>query len=198
MDQGELPGVRRPPSGRGGEGRSAPGGANAASAYFGGTADSTVSAIIEKCEKYKGEALTHTFDKALNDTGLGKAFTEATLKLDYAPAFIFTLEDGFEGTVTVTYGPNVHTFEVGADDATIIEIEGMKVYNFAENLTVTAEGKIGEDEISISGSYNLDTYISYHIANASDENTETKSSSEALLALLYALYDYVVIADNYN
>jgi hypothetical protein len=55
-----------------------------------------------------------------------------------------------------------------------------------------------DDEQTIVGTINFDTYAKYHTDNAANEESLTKDDSLAALELINALYDYVKVAEQYK
>ena len=173
--------------------------ANEAYKYFGNTAENneTLAALLANYESAKGEYVAdETYAGAVEDTGLAGVFANATVDLGSAPKFVFTLKDGFAGTVTITYGhySNTVTYTVTAEDSRTITLTGMKAYNFSTDIIVNAEGTIGGETVKVeNGMYNLDTFVKYHADNAA-----TNEDSAKCLALLKAFYDYVTVANAYK
>ena len=166
--------------------------ANEASKYFDGAADATVAALLETYADVKGEVAEQTYANAIAELALGQVFDSASVKLTSAPAFVLTLKEGFAGTVTVTYGDKTRTYVVTAEDEREIVVAGMKAYNFGLNITVNAEGTIGEEAVATENAqYNLDTFVKYHVESADP-------ASVACVDLLKALYDYVACATAYK
>ncbi|MBE6536502.1 MAG: LamG domain-containing protein [Ruminococcaceae bacterium] len=176
--------------------------ANEAEKFFDGAANESIANLLDTYKDYtaKYNYVKDYENKKVENTNLSDAFVSATLSLESAPAFVLTLKDGFEGTVTVKYGENnVRTYTVTKDNARAITIEGMKVYNFGTYLEITAVGTIGETEINVTnGKYTLDTFAAYHETNAADENSETKDQSLAALDLIAALSAYAEVAEQYK
>jgi hypothetical protein len=84
------------------------------------------------------------------------------------------------------------TYTVTAESDREIVVAGMKAYNFGTDLTINAEGTIGEEAVATENAqYNLDTFVKYHVESEAEE-------SVACVALLKALYDYVACATAYN
>ena len=173
--------------------------ANEAYKYFGNTAENneTLAALLANYESAKGEYVAdETYAGAVTDTGLAGVFANATVDLGSAPKFVFTLKDGFAGTVTITYGhySNTVTYTVTAEDSRTITLTGMKAYNFSTDIIVNAEGTIGGETVKVeNGMYNLDTFVKFHADNAA-----TNEESAKVLALLKAFYDYCVVANAYK
>ena len=165
--------------------------ANEAYKYFGDKTnyDATITALLETYADAKGEGMAEqTYAKAIENLAFGTAITEATVNLGSAPAFVFTVAEGFEGTVTVTYAGNTKTLVIEGGKATV---NGMKVYNFSSDIIVTAEGTINGEAVTETSTYNLDTFVKYHVESDAPE-------SVACVDLLVALYDYVACADIYT
>jgi hypothetical protein len=144
------------------------------------------------------DSVSHDFEKAINNVKLGEAFSSATVGLKSAPEFVLTLKSGFIGTVTVTYGENVRTYEIGEGHSGEIIVSGMKVYNFGSTLVINAEGTVNGEQVKTENAeYNLDTFVKYHATNAVS-GSETAAESAKCLDLLLAFYDYVTVADAYT
>lgn len=173
--------------------------ANEAYKYFGNTAEdnATLATLLANYDSAKGEYVAdETYAGAVTDTGLANVFANATVDLGSAPKFVFTLKDGFAGTVTITYGhySNTVTYTVTAEDSRTITLTGMKAYNFSTDIFVNAEGTIGGETVKVeNGMYNLDTFVKYHVDNAA-----TNEESAKVLALLKAFYNYCVVANAYK
>ena len=167
--------------------------ANEAAKYFVGVADAAVAALLETYAEAKGEGMAdQTYANAIAELALGQVFDSASVKLTSAPAFVLTLKEGFAGTVTVTYGDKTRTYVVTAEDEREIVVAGMKAYNFGLNITVNAEGTIGEEAVATENAqYNLDTFVKYHVESEDP-------ASVACVDLLKALYDYVACATAYK
>jgi hypothetical protein len=165
--------------------------ANEAYKYFGDKTNynATITALLETYATAKGEGMAEqTYAKAIENLAFGKVITEATVDLGAAPAFVFTVANGFEGTITVSYAGNTKTLTVKDGKAIVT---GMKVYNFGADVIVTAEGTVNGENVTETATYNLDTFVKYHVNNEAAE-------SQACVALLKALYDYVTCADLYT
>lgn len=169
--------------------------ANAASAYINGEEDKTLATMLADYVAYGDKYTANTgFETAIADAKLSDVFTAATITLDPKPAFVLTVKAGFVGTVTVQYadGTNVRVYKISEATKRDIVIEGMKAYNFANDLVITAEGTIGGEAVSVTeGSYNLVTFAKYHNDNAAN------AESAACLPLVNALRDYAEVAKLY-
>ncbi len=175
--------------------------ANEAEAYIDGTANETVNALLLDNVKYGSMYnADYTYSDVVDTASLGAAFDNATLNIESTPAFLLTLKAGFEGTVTVSYanGLNVRKYTVTADDARALVIEGMKIYNFGTMITITAEGTVNGEAVSVEGKYTLDTFANYHDANSKNEDSETKADSEACMTLVKSLVAYAEVAELYK
>ena len=158
-----------------------------ATKYFNETDARTIEVLSTLLTTYasaKGEDLAEkTYANAIAqeviDATLGNVFTSVTVSLDSAPKFVLTVKDGFVGTVTVSYGGNIRTYEVTAENNKVV-VEGMKAYNFGTTLTITAEGA--------EGTYTLDTYAKYTAENGTDADK----------AIVDAFYNYVTVASAYK
>ena len=134
------------------------------------------------------------YENVLENTGLSAVFSGAALKLSEVPVYAFTVKAGFAGTVTVATANGNYTFEITASEkATKIFVLGMKAYELAETVTVTANGAFGEEAVAVEGQFNLATYANYHSVNA-----EINEASRDALDLVNALYDYVNAAAKFN
>ena len=172
-----------------------------AAKYLEGAEDAEIAKLLADNAEWNVITVEKTFANAIANTGLDSIFASAGITLNAAPAFTFTSNGKFTGTVTVTYGDgNVRTFTVPADSTAKLIVEDMKIYNFATTLTVTATGTVVgmEGEQTIVGTINLDTYAKYHTENAANAESETKAESADALALINALYDYVKVAEQYK
>ena len=175
--------------------------ANEAAKYF-GKDNTALATLLETYSEAKGdETVDKSYSAALESTGLGAVFSEASVRLTSAPAFVFTLKDSIDGTVTVRYAGNERIFSTAGK--TEIAVDGMKVYNFTSAVYVTVEYKVGEETVTVEGVYNLDTYAKYHTEVAASEPSEdlteeTIAASEKALALIEALYAYATVADAYT
>ena len=169
--------------------------ANEAEKYIDGAADANITAALENAAAYaEMYAVSYNYDKLFDTDALSGAFEDATLDIESTPAFVFTLADGFEGTVTVTYGGglNERVYNVTAMDSRKIVVEGMKVYNFGTILTITANGTVNGEAVSVEGNYSLDNFANYHNNNTSDE------ASVACMPLVKALFAYAEVAELYK
>lgn len=168
--------------------------AQEAALYFEGEADEALEALLTAYEDAKGEPAERAYANVIEDHGLSAVFNTATVKLTESPVYVFTVKAGFEGTVTVTTATNSYVYTVEASQTdTKIELVGMKAYELAETVTVTAEGTIGSETVTVNeGSFNLSTYASYH-----SENQEVSKASADAMDLINALYDYVTEAAEY-
>ena len=165
--------------------------ANEAYKYFGDKTnyDAAITALLTTYADAKGEGMApQTYAKAIENLAFGTVITEATVNLGAAPAFVFTVAEGFDGTITVTYAGN--TKELVVKDGKAV-VNGMKVYNFGADVTVTAVGTVNGEAVTETATYNLDTFVKYHVNNDAPE-------SVACVDLLKALYDYVACADLYT
>lgn len=149
--------------------------ANEAAKYFNGVEND--EAIYELLERYRGFgdmfAPPETYSP-LNE-GLTDVFDTVAVRTAASPAFIFKLVEGFRGSVSVSYasGQNVRVFNNFETNATTAEnktlvVEGMKVYNFGTILNITAEGTVNGAPVSVSGRFNLDSYVKYADDNDMD------------------------------
>ena len=162
--------------------------ANEAIKYAGGEANAEILALI-------GENTLTDYSASIGDvcdtSVLANAFAGATVDTDADLAYVLALKAGFVGTVTVKNGDSTYTFEVDEND-TEIRISGMKVYNFAHDLEISAVGTVGEENVSVSGTYNLATFTKHHINNAA-----TSADSAKCVAFAKAFYNYVMEAAAY-
>ena len=175
--------------------------ANEVAKYPDGSADAEIAALLETYVQWNVVDVAKNFGNAVADKGLDSVFSYAGITLEAAPAFTFTPNGKFTGTVTVTYGDgNVREYTVPENSEAKILVEGMKIYNFATNITVTAVGTIAgvDGEQTVTGTINLDTYAKYHTENAANDESATKADSAAALDLINALYDYVKVAEQYK
>ncbi|MBQ3016848.1 MAG: hypothetical protein IJD79_08730 [Clostridia bacterium] len=161
----------------------------AASEHFEGKEDAAIAALLETYAAWNKVSVDKSYSNALADTGLGDVFASAGIVLGDAPAFTLVPNGNFAGTVTVTYGDgNVRNYTVNAGSVEAIKIEGMKIFNFGVNVSITAVGTVAGVEQTVSGTLNLDTYAKYQTANA----------EASVVAVVEALYNYVKIAEQYK
>ena len=172
-----------------------------AAKYLEDAEDAEIQKLLTDYAQWNVITVEKTFANAVENVGLDSIFTSSGITLNAAPAFTFTPNGKFTGTVTVTYGDgNVRAYTVSEGSTSKIVVEGMKIYNFGTNLTVTAVGTIAgvDGEQTVTGTINLDTYAKYHTENAVNEESETKADSAEALDLINALYDYVKVAEQYK
>ena len=120
------------------------------------------------------------------DLGTAKnAVSGAMLSLDSSVQFIFTLNEGYTGQLTLSYAGKTSTCQVVGGkigESNYITVD-MRAYNlYDEVITITA----GE----YSGTYDLAAYV----AGVS----EKYAGNENVESLLLALYNYCKEADEYN
>ena len=169
--------------------------ANEAGKYMDNATNDAVAALLTTYaaygEKYNAD---NTFGDA-DTAALAPVFNNVTVDIESTPAFIFTLEEGFEGTVTVAYGNgyNVREYTIDALTDRTLVIEGMKVYNFATVLNITAVGTVNGEDVNVSGTYSFDAFAKYHSENAANDE-----ASAACVALVNALSAYAEVADLYR
>ena len=169
--------------------------------YFNGSSSAKLENLVfNEASIGSGSLEDYACENAIENTGLDPIFSSASVQLNETPAFVFTPNGKFTGTVTITYGDSVRTYTVLEGSTTKIVVEDMKIYNFAKTLTITAVGTvIGEEgEQTINGSFNLDTYTKYHIENSTNSESATQSESQRAILLIKALYNYVKEAANYK
>ena len=172
-----------------------------AAEYLTGEADAELAELLTANEQWNVINVAKNYANAVETTGLDAIFASAGITLGETPAFTFTPNGKFNGTVTVTYGDgNVRTFTVSDNSTAKLVVNGMKIYNFCTNVTVTATGTVEgmEGEQTIVGTINLDTYAKYHTENAIDAESATAEESAEVLELIEALYDYVKVAEAYK
>ncbi len=168
--------------------------ANEAAKYFNRVEND--AAISRLLEVYWPVGVTYDVDNAYNalNEGLSTVFANAAVRLTSSPAFVITLNEGFIGTVSVTYAGGKETVEFDnfentattAENKTIV-IDGMKVYNFGTTLSISAVGTMNGADVSVSGKYNLDSYVQH-----------AETNSLAHLDLVKALRAYAEISDKYK
>lgn len=171
--------------------------ANEAAKYFLGETDATLEGILETYAFMKPVTEENTYEYAIDEITLGNVFASATLNLSAAPEFVLVAKEGFAGTVKVAVGETVYTYEVTAENNTIV-ITGIKASDFINDLVIY----VG-DATEATGTYNLDTFAAYHVLNAKTELAEDatedqKASVEAskkCVDLVTAFYDYVEAAN---
>ena len=171
--------------------------ANEAVKYFLGETDETLEGILTTYEFMKPVTEENTYEYAIDEITLGNVFASATLNLTAAPEFILVAKEGFTGTVKVVVGETTYTYEVTAENNTVV-VTGIKASDFLNDLVIY----VG-DATEATGAYNLDTFAAYHIVNAETELGEDatdaeKASVEAskkCVDLITAFYDYIEAAN---
>lgn len=164
--------------------------------YFEGSADAELEKLVS--DNIALDTLAPDYSGAIAELALSSVFCEATVLLtDTAPAFVFRIKDGFAGSITVSFGDGQREFTVTESGSRILIIGDVKIYDLISNITISAVGKVGEEDVTLSGAYNLDTFAAYHVANAASE-FDTKYDSVKCLAIIEALYSYAVTANNYK
>ena len=171
--------------------------ANEAVKYFLGETDETLEGILTTYEFMKPVTEENTYEYAIDEITLGNVFASATLNLTATPEFILVAKEGFTGTVKVVVGETAYTYEVTAENNTVV-VTGIKASDFLNDLVIY----VG-DATEATGAYNLDTFAAYHIVNAETELAEDatdaeKASVEAskkCVDLIAAFYDYVEAAN---
>ena len=168
--------------------------ANEAAKYFNSVEND--AAISRLLEVYWPVGIAYDVDTTYNalNEGLSAVFDTVAVRLTDSPAFVITLNEGFMGTVNVTYAGGKETVEFDnfentattAENKTII-IDGMKVYNFGTTLNISAVGTMNGADVSVSGKYNLDSYVQH-----------AETNSLAHLDLVKALRAYAEISDKYK
>lgn len=171
--------------------------ANESAKYLNGAADEKLTAMIE-ANKTLAEMNPHTpgSDPLVTEDAvakLGSVFTQATLTLDPKPAYVFTVNDGFVGTVTIANGTNVRTYNFTENTDRTIVIDGMKAYSFVATLVITANGTVNGETVTLTdGVYSLSAFAEYHANNS--ENAD----SAACLPLVNAFRIYADFAYYYK
>lgn len=175
--------------------------ANEAERYIDNVSDEKVTNLLDTYAAY-GEKynVDYTYDEVCDTSALAQVFDTATLNIESTPAFLFAMNSGFVGNVTISYanGLVVKNFEVNENTDRNIALNGMKVYNFGTIITITAEGTVNGVAVSVSGNYSLDTFANYHAGNAVNEESETKALSEACMPLIKSLFAYAEVAELYK
>jgi len=147
---------------------------------------------------YKDERFVATSDNSI----IKEAFVTAKVRLDSAPAYVFTLRRGFVGTVSIRYGFVTHEYKIEKPSDRTIVLDGMNAADFAKTLYISVSGEINGKSVEISGArYNLAAYLQYHaenVAEAGKEPTEAQFESERAVSLIKALLSYVAAADDYR
>ena len=170
----------------------------AAEKYFCGSENGAIVALI--ANRYDPDFIDNNYSNGvIENMNLSEVFSDASIVLEDAPVFKFTLDKdkAFKGTITVTYGVNTKIFNVdkSAGEEYSIKVNGMKIYNFGVKLTITATPDEGE---VVVGYCNLATYADYHYNNAHDYDSLTREESEEALPLIEALYEYVKVSEMYK
>ena len=177
--------------------------ANEAIIYANSEANEAVSALVEQYKNLAGEDIEDKYAGAFEETNLSAAFLKATVKLDSAPALVFTLRRDFKGSVTFTIGDYVRTFNVSGNNERTITLEGLGISEFTSDIAITVEGNIGNQTSAVitDGKYNLATFAQYHLERGSfaeDEiPTDSQLASKKALAVIDAMYLYANAAKAY-
>ncbi len=128
--------------------------------------------------------------KAVDTTALAAVFSAVSVDISSADlAYVFVVKEGFDGTFAITIGSNTYT-EADIKNG-MVRVGGMKVYNFASDITINAENAGGE-AIVTDAKYNLATFVNSHADGVAG------SASEACLPLIKAFYNYALKADECN
>ncbi len=104
-------------------------------------------------------------------------------------AYIFSINESFSGTFTVTLGNKTYTQDDIADGK--LKIGGLGVYELALDLNIAASDADGNALVE-DGKYNFATYICAYNDGAAGE------AGEECLALTRALYNYAMNANEYR
>ena len=158
--------------------------ANEASKYFDKAEDATIAEMLKDVT-----VTPYAVETVYDISGFSSVFKSATVDIQSDDlAYVFTLKDNFAGTVTIKLGDRTYTYNRAASDSREIRISGLKIYSFARDLTINANGTVGADAATITGGvYNLATFTQYHI----DKNSDCKD-------LVVALYNYAKNAYAYK
>ena len=141
---------------------------------------SKTDALIDNAYVSSGANALTGFDKSYvaitseNQKALATAFSNVTVTLkNSAPAFIFTVKSGYNGTVNI--GGKNYTVTGGQE----IVIDNIKAYNFLADLPV----KIGD----VTATFNFGNYAAY-----------SYGKSDKLDNIIDAIYDYCTAASTFT
>ncbi len=177
--------------------------ANEAILYANSEANEEVSALVEEYKDYATEAPADKYAEAFDETNLSAAFLKATVKLDSAPAIVFTLRRDFKGVVTFTVNGETKTFNVNANNERTITLEGLGISAFTSDIAITVEGHIGGQTSTIinDGQYNLATFAKFHLERGTYDDdvipTDSQFASKKAIAVIDAVYAYAAAAEAY-
>lgn len=177
--------------------------ANEAILYANSEENEAVSALVEEYKSYAAAEPEDKYTEAFEQTNLSAAFLKATVKLDSAPAIVFTLRRDFRGVVNFTINGETKTFNVNANNERTITLDGLSISAFTADIAITVEGHIGGSESAIinDGQYNLATFAKYHLENGTygenDIPTDSQLASKKALAVIDAVYAYAAAAEAY-
>ena len=176
--------------------------ANNTIVFADGEVNEEVKALVTQYAELAESDPEDKYSEAVEQTNLSTAFIKASVRLGSAPAFVFTVQRDFVGTVKFTIGEVEKEYTVEANDQRTIIIKDLTVAEFTSDINVTVDGKIGDDSVVITnGVYNLATYAKYHIANSTYGNneipTDSQLASEKALAVINSVYAYAAAAKAY-
>ncbi len=155
---------------------------NAALSYAGKT-DTSISNLAAN---YPAPTVERTYTNTSDLSELSGVFKEVTVVLGTAPAFRFTVADGYTGTIKIAG----RTYNVTESANRTITVNTLRAFDFLEPLEIEADGK--------SGTYTYETFYAYHLANSKDNLSSTQAASKAALGIISALYDYASYAKAYK
>ena len=167
--------------------------ANEAANYFGEGAEA-IAAIVANNKAaieaiYIPDAAT---DEAIKNMGISDVITAVSVGENEGKlAFAFNLVEGFEGTITVSYAKGKVTREIEVTEGQrIVYLDGLKAYNFGTVLTISAEGSVNGEAVTVTGGqFSLDTYV---------QNLRDTEEEEDYTALGEALKAYADVSDLYK
>lgn len=168
-----------------------------------GEVNEGLASLVNDYADLAGEEIENKYAEAVEETNLAAAFLKATVRLNSAPSFVFTLRRDFVGVVNITVGGEVIEHVVSSNADRTIILENLTIESFTSDIAITVEGRIGTSSvISITdGKYNLATYAKYHIANGTygddDIPTDSQLASSKALAVIDAMYAYSAAAKAY-
>ena len=176
--------------------------ANQSIIYASGETDDEVDALVKEYADFAVADTEDKYSEAYESTNLSAAFLKATVRLNSAPAMVFTMQRGFVGTVKFTIGGVEKEFTVSANNERTIILKDLTIAEFTSDIYVTVEGAIGDEAVVIEdGVYNLATYAQYHIGNTvygeNDIPTDSQLASKKAISVIDAMYAYASAAKAY-
>ena len=165
-------------------------------------ANEAVDSLVNQYKQYATESTENDYANVCDTANLKAAFLKATVKLNSAPAIVFTMQRDFKGIVTITVGGEVREFMVSNNSQRTIVLDGLTIDAITSDIVISAQGNVGSNGVSIvDATYNLATYVKYHLENGryGDDVIPTSSqlASRKAVAVIDAMYAYAGAAEAY-